>query len=71
MAVVDPAEAGPVQACLEANGLSSLDFILNTHHHADHVGGNIELKDKYKCTIVGEWSMLYSAVARVFYTDHV
>ena len=21
-----------------------LDFILNTHHHNDHVGGNIDLK---------------------------
>ena len=30
----------------------SLDFILNTHHHFDHVGANIELK-KYSCKIVG------------------
>ena len=22
----------------------SLDFILNTHHHLDHVGANLELK---------------------------
>jgi len=30
-----------------------LDFILNTHHHWDHTGGNLELKEKYKCTVVG------------------
>lgn len=53
VAVVDPAEVAPVVACLEANGLSKLDFILNTHHHADHVGGNMELKGKFGCTIVG------------------
>ena len=30
-----------------------LDFILNTHHHFDHVGGNIELKKKYGSKILG------------------
>ena len=30
-----------------------LDYILNTHHHWDHTGGNEELKSKFKCTIVG------------------
>ena len=30
-----------------------LDFILNTHHHNDHVGANLKLKKKYKCEIVG------------------
>ena len=24
-----------------------LKYILNTHHHTDHVGGNIELKNKF------------------------
>lgn len=31
----------------------SLDYILNTHHHHDHVGGNSYLKSTYGCTIVG------------------
>ena len=31
----------------------SLDFIFNTHHHDDHAGGNLELKEKTGCTIVG------------------
>ena len=37
-AVVDPGDAAPVQAFLEANGLA-LTAILVTHHHGDHVGG--------------------------------
>ena len=50
--VVDPSEASPVIDCLEKNNLK-LQYILNTHHHFDHVGGNYELKERYKCNIVG------------------
>lgn len=31
----------------------NLDLILNTHHHEDHAGGNLELKKKTGCKIVG------------------
>ena len=31
----------------------NLKFILNTHHHYDHVGGNNDLKKKYGSNIVG------------------
>lgn len=51
-AVVDPALAGPVIAVLEKKG-AQLDLILNTHHHSDHVGGNLELKRHYGCKVVG------------------
>lgn len=37
-AVVDPGDAAPVLAALQANGLT-LTAILLTHHHADHIGG--------------------------------
>ena len=30
-----------------------LDYILNTHHHLDHVSGNLELKNKYNSKIIG------------------
>ena len=30
-----------------------LNYILNTHHHFDHVGGNLELKKIYNAKIVG------------------
>jgi glyoxylase-like metal-dependent hydrolase (beta-lactamase superfamily II) len=41
--VVDPSEASPVIDFLQQQNLR-LDYILNTHHHFDHIGGNIELK---------------------------
>lgn len=41
-AVVDPGDATPVLAALQAEGLT-LAAILLTHHHADHVGGVVEL----------------------------
>lgn len=52
VAVVDPSEAAPVKAVLEEYGLK-LDYILNTHHHGDHTGGNQELKAAYGCKVVG------------------
>ncbi len=51
-AVVDPALSEPVLAVLKEKGWT-LDFIINTHHHFDHVGGNLELKEATGCTIVG------------------
>ncbi len=50
--VVDPAEAAPVQERLVAKGWS-LDWVLSTHHHADHTGGNLELKAATGCKIAG------------------
>jgi hydroxyacylglutathione hydrolase len=50
--VVDPAVAGPVLAALERHGWR-LDWILSTHHHGDHTGGNLELKQATGCRIVG------------------
>jgi hydroxyacylglutathione hydrolase len=50
--VVDPSEASPIIACLKRLNLK-LDYILNTHHHFDHIGGNIELKKLYKAKVVG------------------
>jgi len=49
-AVVDPALAEPVLEVLENKGWS-LNYIYNTHHHGDHVGGNLELKQKTSCKI--------------------
>jgi len=51
-AVIDPSEAEPVRRALEARGLK-LTHILNTHHHPDHVGGNLSLKEKFSASIVG------------------
>ena len=50
--VVDPSEAEPIIKYLEDTQIK-LKFILNTHHHYDHVGGNKKLKEKYGASIVG------------------
>ncbi|MBU1365045.1 MAG: hydroxyacylglutathione hydrolase [Gammaproteobacteria bacterium] len=44
--VVDPGDAAPVIARLEADDLT-LEGILITHHHADHQGGVAELKARW------------------------
>ena len=43
--VVDPGDAAPVAAALDARGLT-LAGILLTHHHGDHVGGVNALRDR-------------------------
>ena len=50
--VVDPAVAGPVLAEAEKRRWK-ISHILNTHHHGDHVGGNMEIKQATGCTIGG------------------
>tara|TARA_B100000780_G_C21018035_1_gene407905 strand:- start:10 stop:729 length:720 start_codon:yes stop_codon:yes gene_type:complete len=50
--VIDPGEADPVIKYLDNNKIK-LRFILNTHHHYDHIGGNQKLKRKYGASIVG------------------
>jgi hydroxyacylglutathione hydrolase len=52
VAVVDPSEAPPVFEALAKHKLK-LTHILNTHHHFDHTGGNLELKEKTGAKIVG------------------
>jgi hydroxyacylglutathione hydrolase len=51
-ACVDPATGSEIEEYLKEKNLK-LDYILNTHHHFDHVGGNIYLKEKYNAQIVG------------------
>lgn len=51
-AAVDPAVAEPVLATLAAQGWR-LTHILNTHHHHDHTGGNLELKHATGAQVVG------------------
>jgi len=50
--VIDPSESKPLIKFIEKKGIN-LKFILNTHHHYDHVGGNKELKKKYNSKVVG------------------
>ena len=49
--IVDPSEFTICDK--EIKKYAKLDYILNTHHHADHVDGNLKLKEKYNSTILG------------------
>jgi hydroxyacylglutathione hydrolase len=51
-AVIDPSEAEPVRTVLKREGLK-LTHIVNTHHHGDHTGGNLELKAEFDAQVVG------------------
>lgn len=50
--VVDPGESAPVEAVLEQQSLT-LDAILLTHHHGDHVGGVLALQQRTGAVVYG------------------
>ena len=49
--VIDPSESVPIINFVEKNNIK-IKYILNTHHHYDHIGGNTEIKKKYNAKIV-------------------
>ena len=49
--VIDPSEAEPIINFLKNRNIN-LKYILNTHHHYDHIGGNKDLKKKFGSVIV-------------------
>lgn len=49
---IDTPEVAPILKALDEKGWT-LTHIFNTHHHYDHAGGNLELKEKTGCTIFG------------------
>ncbi len=52
IAVIDPGDAAPIiNYCNDHNIIPT--HIFNTHHHWDHTDGNLEIKDKYNCPIIG------------------
>ena len=52
VAIVDPADPGPIIAAAERAG-GRLDMILLTHHHADHVAGTDAVRARFNCPVVG------------------
>ena len=51
VSIVDPSEFNACDKVIKK--YKKLDYILNTHHHTDHVDGNVELKKKYNSKIFG------------------
>ena len=52
VAIIDPSDFNPCDKIINKK-YKKLDYILNTHHHFDHVGGNKKLKEKYKSKVLG------------------
>jgi hydroxyacylglutathione hydrolase len=51
-AAIDTPDAGAIAAEVRGQGWH-LTHILNTHHHPDHAGGNLDLKELTGCVIIG------------------
>src|SRR3954470_20521186 len=51
-AVVDPGDAAPALAEAERRGWT-VTQVWNTHHHWDHSGGNLAMKEATGCTVWG------------------
>lgn len=52
VAAIDTPDPEAINAALDADGWR-LTHILNTHHHWDHAGGNLALKEQWNCEIIG------------------
>ncbi|HTM79992.1 hydroxyacylglutathione hydrolase [Asticcacaulis sp.] len=66
VANVDAPEPRAITKRLAVLGLEKLDYILNTHWHPDHAGGNALLKKRYGSQIYGP-----QEVTRIAPLDHV
>jgi hydroxyacylglutathione hydrolase len=51
-ATIDTPDPDAINAALDREGWQ-LTHILNTHWHADHAGGNLALKERWRCKVIG------------------
>jgi hydroxyacylglutathione hydrolase len=61
---VDPGDPAPLIAYLDAHRLA-LTAVLITHHHRDHTGGNVALRQRYDCAIYAPDNPRIPAVTHV------
>lgn len=66
VACIDTPDADTISREITISGFDRLDYILNTHWHPDHTGGNAALKARYGCEIYGP-----QEVTRAAPLDHV
>ncbi len=52
VAIVDPAELGPIEAAIDRGG-GRLDAIVLTHHHDDHIAAVEPLRERYRAQVIG------------------
>ncbi len=52
--VIDAGQAEPIIKILNDRNIG-LDFIISTHHHWDHVNGNMKLKNMYDAQIIAPY----------------
>ena len=52
-AVIDPGIAGPLVAELDNTGWRLRKVFCTHQHHADQIGGNLDMKNSYNCEIFG------------------
>lgn len=65
--VVDPGDADPVRIFLTKHDLT-LEAVLLTHHHPDHIGGALELKEQWNIPV---YAPLKNKLQIPFATDFV
>ena len=68
--LVDPGDAGPAEAALAAEALT-LEAIVLTHHHADHVAGAAPLARKYGVPVHAPYDDRIEATHRVRDGDRI
>ncbi len=51
VSIIDPSEFDSCDKVISK--YKKLDYIMNTHHHFDHIGGNVQLKKKYHSKVLG------------------
>lgn len=66
VASIDTPDADTITREITTSGFGKLDYILNTHWHPDHTGGNATLKARFGSEIFGP-----SEVTRVAPLDHI
>ena len=72
-AVVDPGEAGPLLVRAQERGVS-IEQVLLTHHHGDHIQGTAEIVAATGCSVVGpayEASKISGMTETVSEGDHL